>query len=422
MKFKRNEWPMKPIPRPVYEKQLIKYLNVPEIKILKGVRRCGKSTLLLMLKERLLSQGVAEHQVFYKSFDEYDVPLGADATWLKTQLDEALQRTESESPFYVLLDEVQTLPRWEDVIRRLYKRDNTQVFITGSNAHLLSSDLATYLSGRYIEIDIMPLQFREYKDFCDACGWSFPDEPVMLDSFLNYGGMPGLFQFEQDDVIGKEKMLSGIFDTVVMNDIALHARISDFELLSKLIRYVFSTSGNLFSTKRIVDTLSSYGRKTSSETVETYLDALEDAMVLNQCEQFGLAGKNVLRPLRKFYPIDTGLRGLTDGFQSPRNTDFKLENAVYNQLRFRGFNVKVGTLRKGEVDFVATKGNDRSYYQVALSVVDEKVLNRETASLEQINDSYPKTIITLDGILSGVTDSGIRIESFLDWSNMPNGG
>ncbi len=413
---------MKPVPRPAYEKQLIKYLNVPEIKILKGVRRCGKSTLLLMLKEHLLSQGVAERQVFYKSFDEYDVPIGADATWLKTQLDEALQKTEIGSKFYVLLDEVQTLPRWEDVIRRLYKRDNTQVFITGSNAHLLSSDLATYLSGRYIEIDVMPLQFCEYRDFCDVCGWSFSDESAMLDLFLNYGGMPGLFQFEQDDAIGKEKMLSGIFDTVVLNDIALHARVSDFELLSKLIRYAFSTSGNLFSTKKIVDTLSSYGRKTSSETVETYLAALETAMILNQCEQFGLAGKEILRPLRKFYPIDNGLRSLTDGFQSPKNVGFKLENAVYNQLRFRGYDVKVGTLKKGEVDFVATKGNDRSYYQVALSVVDEKVMDRELSSLEQVNDSYPKTIITLDGRLSGVTDSGIRIEDFLNWSASQHSG
>lgn len=408
---------MKPISRPTYEKQLIEYLSVPEIKILKGVRRCGKSTLLLMLKEHLLSQGVVEHQIFFKSLDEYDVPIGADAAWLKAQLDEALQNIKGETPFYVLLDEIQTLPHWEDVVRRLYKRNNTQVIITGSNAHLLSSDLATYLSGRYIEIDVMPLQFCEYKDFSDACGWLFPDGSAMLDSFLNYGGMPGLFQFEQNDSLGKQKMLSGIFDTVILNDIALHARISDFELLSRLIRYTFSTSGNLFSTKRIVDTLSACGKKTSSETVESYLSALENAMVLNQCEQFGLAGKDILRPLRKLYPIDNGLRGLTDGFQSPKNAGFKLENAVYNQLRFRGFDVKVGTLQKGEVDFVATKGNERFYYQVALSVVDPNILNRETRSLEQINDSYPKTVITLDGLLSGVTDSGIRIESFLDWSS-----
>ncbi len=411
---------MKLINRPKYEKQMIKYLNTSEIKILKGVRRCGKSTLLLILKEYLLSQGIAEHQVFYKSLDEYDVPIGADAEWLKSQLDEALQNVESESTFYVFLDEIQTLPHWEDVIRRLYKRNDTQIFITGSNAHMLSSDFATYLSGRYIEIDIMPLQFSEYKDFCDACGWSFSDESATLEFFLNYGGMPGLFQFEQDDLIGKQKMLSGIFDTVVLNDVALHERISDFELLSKLIRYAFSTSGNLFSTKKIVDALSSYGRRTSSETVESYLAALENAMILNQCEQFGLAGKSILRPLRKFYPIDNGLRSLTDGFQYPRNAGFKLENAVYNQLRSWGYSVKVGTLRKGEVDFVATKGSTRSYYQVALSVVDENVLNREISSLEQIHDSYPKTIITLDGLLSGTTESGIRIESFSNWSVMPN--
>lgn len=251
----------------------------------------------------------------------------------------------------------------------------------------------------------MPLQFSEYKDFCDACGWSFPDDSAMLASFLNYGGMPGLFQFEQDDTIGKEKMFSGIFDTVVLNDIALRSHISDFDLLSKLIRYTFSTSGNLFSTKKIADTLSSFGKKTSSETIESYLAALEHALVLNRCEQFGLAGKNILRPLRKFYPIDNGLRGLTDGFQSPKNAVYKLENAVYNQLRARGFDVRIGSLQKGEVDFVATKGNDRSYYQVALSVVDESVLNRELGSLEQIRDSYPKTVITLDGLLSGITDS-----------------
>ncbi len=362
--------------------------------------------------------GVSE-SMLYKLTSSKEIPhykpRGKMVYFAKEELDEWLVRVVEGEPLYVLLDEVQTIKDWEDVVRRLYKRPRTQVVLTGSNAHLLSSDLATHISGRYIELDVMPLQFDEYRTFCDACGWSFASDAAMFEAFLAYGGMPGLFQFDQDDLFGKEKMLSGIFDTVVMNDVALRTSVSDFDLLSKLIRYVFSTSGNLFSTKKVADALSAAGKKTASETVESYLTALRDALVLSECEQFGLAGKDILRPQRKFYPIDNGLRNLTSGFQSAADAGFKLECLVYNQLRARGYDVKVGLLLKGEVDFVAVRGTERSYYQVALSVVDDGVLEREKASLEAIDDSFPKTILTLDGLRSGCTETGIRIESVLKW-------
>lgn len=403
--------------RPYYEELLVRYLNLPEVKILKGVRRCGKSTLLLALRERLLAEGVPEPQVLYRSFDEYEVPINADAAWLKAQIDEAVARVRPESALYVLLDEIQTVRGWEDVIRRLYKRENTQVFLTGSNAHLLSSDLATHISGRYIELDVMPLQFKEYRAFCEARGWVFPSEEAMFGHYLTFGGMPGLFQFDQDDYFGKERMLSGIFDTVVMNDVAIHSRVSDFSLLSKLIKYVFSTSGNLLSVKKVADALSAAGKRTAPETVDSYLAALEDALVVNGCEQFGLAGKDILRPRKKYYPIDNGLRNLTSGLQSADDLGFKLEGLVYNQLRAWGFDVKIGSLQKGEVDFVAIKNGKRSYIQVTLSVLDESVFRREVTQLEAVADSFPKTILVMDGFRLGYTNSGVRIQNVIDWCN-----
>lgn len=403
------------IHRPTYENLLIKYLTLPEIKILKGVRRCGKSSLLMLLRKHLLSNGIGENQILYCSFDEYEVPIDADAAWLKAQVDKALRNADAKSTFFVLLDEVQAIRNWEEVVRRLYKKSNVQIYLTGSNAHLLSSDLATLLSGRYIELEVMPLQFEEYQEFCKHVGWSFSNDFSQFEHFLAYGGMPGLFQFEQNDAFGKERMLSGIFDTVIMNDIALHSRVSDYPLLSKLIRYVLSTSGNLLSVKKVADTLSASGKKTSSETVEAYLSALESALILNSCEQYGLAGRELLRPRRKFYAIDNGLRNLADGFSVTKNIGFKLENVVYNQLRHWGFDVRVGALLQGEVDFVAIRGAERLYIQVSASVVDEAVMERETAALNRINDSFPKMILTLDGLMSGITDKGIRIQSVMEW-------
>lgn len=406
---------MVPIHRPYYEDLLMKYMQLPEIKILKGVRRCGKSTLLTILHENLCAKGVNPAQIFYRSFDEYEVPIKADAVWLKAQIDDALARTDENKTFYVLLDEIQTVDSWEEVVRRLYRRTDTQIVLTGSNAHLLSSDLATHLAGRYIELEVMPLQFSEYRSFCDFYGWSFNSELAMFESFLSYGGMPGLFQFDQHDTFGKERMLSGIFDTVVMNDVALRTRVSDFTLLSKLIRYVFSTSGNLFSVKKVSDALSSAGKKTSPDTVEIYLEALENALILNGCEQYGLCGKNVLRPLRKFYPIDNGLRNLTSGFQATNDTGYKLENIVYNELRHRGYDIKVGALSNGEIDFVATKDAQHSYFQVTTSVADEAVMSRETSPLDKIGNSFPKTVLTMDGLLSGFTETGVCIQGISEW-------
>ncbi len=235
----------------------------------------------------------------------------------------------------MLLDEVQEVEHWEEVVRRLRARPGTQVTITGSNSRVLSGELATFLSGRYVEIPVYPLSFAEYRAFAETAHWATSSTDELFTDYLAWGGMPGLFAFGRGDEGAYERLLSGVFDTVILKDVLERSGVQDPELLNRLVRYTFSTSGNLFSTKRVVDALAGSGRKASQQTVDNYLRALENALVVKACEQTGLLGKEILRPLRKFYPVDTGLRNLTIGFSRTRDVGFQLENVVYNELRRR---------------------------------------------------------------------------------------
>lgn len=403
------------VPRPHYDALLAHYAQTPEIKVLKGVRRCGKSSLLTLFARNLVAGGISPRNVCHVRLDGYDVPLGADASWLMERVARVLDEADSNQTTYVLLDEVQEVQHWEDVVRRLRARPNTQVTITGSNARVLSGELATLIAGRYVEIPVYPLSFAEYRAFADAAGWEAPSAESLFADYLAWGGMPGLFAFARGDEVAYERLLSGIFDTVILKDVLERTGVQDPDLLDRLVRYTFSTSGNLFSTKRVVDALASSGRKASQQTVETYLRALQNALVMAVCEQEGIAGKEILRPLRKFYPVDTGLRNLTIGFSRTHDVGFQLENVAYNELRRRGYAVRVGSLRAGEVDFVAARRDERLYVQVTQSVLDEATYVRELAPLEAVNDSFPKLVLVADHWRTGVTSTGVRIRNIVDW-------
>ena len=227
--------------------------------------------------------------------------------------------------------------------------------------------------------------------------------------------MPALFSYARGEVASYERVLSGIFDTVILKDVVARSHVKDVDLLAKIVRYVFSTSGNLFSTKRVVDALVSSGRKVSQETVDNYLSALVDAKVMAECEQLGLAGKDVLRPQRKFYPVDNGLRNLTIGFNRTRDMGYQLEAVVFNELVRRGWRVNVGTLPSGEVDLVAERRDERIYIQVCQSVLDDTTFSREVAPLESVHDSFPKIVLVADRWKLGTTPSGVRIQNLMDW-------
>ena len=403
------------VARPLYDATIDSFIGTPEVKVLVGVRRCGKSSLLSLLARRLQKRGVDERHIVQLRLDGYDVPLNPDARWLDAQIRPRLVEVAADETVYVLLDEVQEVQGWEDVVRRVNSLPNTQVFITGSNARLLSGELATLLSGRYVEIPVYPLGFGEYLDFAGAFGWDSSSRESLLADYVAFGGMPALFSYARGDVAAYERVLSGIFDTVILKDVVARVHVKDVDLLAKIVRYVFSTSGNLFSTRSVVNVLASSGRKASQETVDNYLAALVDAKVMAECEQRGLAGKDVLRPQRKFYPVDNGLRNLTIGFNRTRDVGYQLEAVVFNELVRRGWEVNVGALSSGEVDFVAQRRDERVYIQVCQSVLDDATFNREVAPLEAVRNSFTKMVLVADAWRLGVTPRGIRVQNLADW-------
>ncbi len=407
--------PAIPIPRPSYERALLETVDNPAIKVLTGIRRCGKSTLLKMFSRHLTEEGLPESNILYRSMDSFGVPLEPDAQWLDSLLAQALDAADGDHPLYVFLDEIQEVPGWERPLRRLHSDGRARIYLTGSNAFLLSSDLATYLSGRYVELPVYPLSYNEFSYFSERYEIGAPaDSQRRFSTYLRFGGMPGLFDAHAFDATSAARELTAIRDTVLLNDVAKRFNIRDINLLEKLMRYVYSTSGNLFSANRVSGALTSMGRKTNAETVDNYLDALKRAFALYECVQCGLRGKEVLQPQRKYYAPDTGLRNLSTGF-AMQDVGFQLENAVYIELLRRGYEVSVGKLPTGEIDFVAVRQSERIYIQVCDSLLDEKTMAREVSSLDAVNDAFPKLLLTRDPLAGGVTDTGVRIEQVEQW-------
>ena len=415
----RTSSPPSYIPRPELLNRLLEHRGTPDVKVIIGVRRCGKSTALAMLADAFTQDGVPRRNIFYKRFDAFDIPLDYDAADLHAALIEAASQADDAHPFVVMLDEIQDVPGWEKVVRRLHTRDNTDVYITGSNANLLSSDLATYLTGRYIEIPAFPLSFGEYVDFShrlsDTKNASVDD---LLAEYLLYGGMPGLFSLRTRtaETIGAE--LRDVYQSILFKDVAQRYGIRDLDGLGKLSRFLFSTSGSLFSARNVANTLTSAGRSISAGGVSNQVEALRHAFLLYRADQEGMQGKTVLRPLSKYYPVDNGFRGLVTGF-SPRDVGARLECAVYMELIRRGYAVSIGTSDKAEIDFITSRtdmrGTSRQYIQVTASLLDDNTRAREFAPLRALTDAFPRLIITLDPYSAGISDEGIIVTSAKDW-------
>lgn len=404
------------IRRPHYERLVMRHFETPLIKVLTGVRRCGKSSLLKLIAEEARRRGANERNIITVRMDEFGMPLHPTSDWLAHRISERLEQADPEQTAYVFLDEIQDVPDWERVVRQLETRERTDVYITGSNAYLLSTELSTLLAGRTVEITVNPLSFGEFLNFKQRNGIGIGSANDSLGEYLRFGGMPGQFGLAERTSETMTAFLEGIFDSVLLNDVAKRSNISDISLLEKLVAYLFGASGSLFSTKKIADTLCSIGRKTSQRTIESYIHALKNALILKEVPQFGLKGKAVLNPKRKFYAVDMGLRNYAAGFPT-EDIGFQLENVVCNELTKRGFDVTVGALpNKREIDFIAqTNDGERHYYQVSQSLVDDQVYERELAPLLQIADSFPKTVLTLDGFRCGITEDGIRIVKLTDW-------
>ena len=310
----------------------------------------------------------------------------------------------------VLLDEVQQVSSWERVINSFFVDANVDIFITGSNAYLLSSELSTLLSGRYVEIKMQPLSFKEYLEFLDS------DKEMSLqekfNQYLEYGGLPTIVELlDNPDTIGP--FLEGIYNTVLMKDVIERNGVRDAALLESILKFIAANIGSIVSTKKISDYLTSSGRKTTSDTIDNYLKMLENAFIIYKANRYDLKGKMFLKTLEKYYIVDIGIRNRLIGL---RNTDYGhvLENIVYLELLRRGYEVSIGKIGSLEVDFVASKPNEKIYYQVSATIMDEKTRERELRPLESISDNYPKYILTMDQIVFN-DYSGIRVKNIIDF-------
>ncbi|RGL72721.1 ATP-binding protein [Collinsella sp. TF05-9AC] len=401
------------IERPRYQKLLESYKGTPSVKVLQGVRRCGKSTLLDIYRKSLLDGGVEDRNVFCRKLDSLAVGLDVTAETLLDDFTRFYALADSNLPVYVFLDEIQEVDGWEKVVRKLRAQPGVDVYVTGSNADVLSRELATLLAGRCTTLDVHPLSFAEYLEFWKARRGALDSVDEAFAYYLRYGGMPGLFYVPEGEEFWRRE-LRGIYESVLLKDVALRCAVRDMVALDRLARYVLMMGGNLFSTRKVASALAASGLKVSPSTVDGYLDALAKAYLVYPCMQEGLAGKKVLAPQRKFYAVDSGLTGLARDFRA-RDTGYALEGAVHMELVRRGYSVAVGTLLAGEVDFVARRHDETVYVQVSQTILAEETYAREVEPLEAIRDSFPKVIITLDRVGLGTTKTGIKIVNAVDW-------
>lgn len=393
------------INREEYLDELIRWKDKDLIKVVTGIRRCGKSTLFDLFIDYLKMSGVKSNQIIYINLEDADYDF-KDYKELYHFINEKII---SEDNFYVFLDEVQNVPGFQRAVDSLYIKKNVDVYITGSNAYLLSGELATLLSGRYIEIKMLPLSFKEYVSAFDNNNY----QQLFLD-YMRNGGMPGNINILKSNVNDLDKYLDGIFSTIVYKDIMARNNITDKLLLESVIKYIFDSIGSPVSIKKISDTLTSKGISTSNHTVENYITALLESFLIYKAERFDVKGKNLLARDYKYYVVDSGLRSYLLGKKADSDMGHILENIVYLELLRRGYKVYVGKVDDLEVDFVAENRDGLRYYQVALTVRDEKVLERELRSLQKTGDHYPKTLLTLDMDLETDYD-GIKKINVVDW-------
>lgn len=393
------------IQRKEYMNKLIAFKDKQLIKIVTGIRRCGKSTLLEIYQNWLLEHGTEKAQIISINFEDIDFEELTDYRRLYSYLKERLVPGKVT---YIFLDEIQHVEDFPKVVDSLYIKKNVDIYITGSNAYMLSSEIATLISGRYVQIEMLPLSFKEYME---STG-SMADRGVKYAEYLENSSFPYTLALKgQPDEI--RDYLEGLYNTIVVKDIVSRKKITDTVMLKSVLRFVFDNIGNPLSSKKIADTMTSDGRKIDTKTVEKYLEALAESYVIYQAKRYNIKGKQYLKTLEKYYVVDIGLRYMLLGSRQ-MDAGHILENVVYLELLRRGYDVYVGKINSFEVDFVAQNSKGTWYYQVALSVRDEKTLERELRPLMAIRDHYPKMILTLDDDPEAQYD-GIRRVNARDW-------
>ena len=397
-----------------YLDQLKKWKDKSVIKVITGIRRCGKSTLLELYREYLKTQGVTDDQIISINFEELEYEELLDYKALYNFIKERLHESKTT---YIFLDEIQQVENFQKAVDSLYVKKNVDVYITGSNAYLLSGELATLLSGRYIEINMLPLSFAE---FCELR--SGGDKDALLAEYMQNGGLPYIASLENDaEMI--DTYLEGIYNTVIVKDVEERAKrkekdpnkrkITDAALLKNISRFLANSIGSPISIKSIADYVTSSGRKTSPNTVDDYVEALVEPYIFYPAERYDVIGKQLLKKNQKMYIVDLGLRRHLLARQK-YDLGFSLENIIFFELLRRGYSVNIGKVGVTEIDFVAKKNDEIRYYQVTASMTERSTFDREMAPLQNISDNYPKTVITLDRFTLG-NYGGIEVVNAIDW-------
>lgn len=392
--------------RDKYLDQLIEVKDLNLIKVITGVRRCGKSTLLLQYKDYLLENGIKDSDILYMSFES--------AEWYEIKdykdLYNYIKSKYHDKKIYLLLDEVQNVEDWEKAVNSLLVDINCDIYITGSNAYLLSSELTTLLAGRVYTINMYPFSFSEYLQINNNT--NSQDKYQLFNDYLKYGGMPMLINMKDNERL-KTNYLADIKDVVLKKDIIARNKIKDVVFLDNLLRYMSTVIGTLINPSSISDFMKKNGSNIDNETVDKYLKMIENAYFIYRVPRYELKGKQLLKTQGKYYFVDNGLKNVLAGFSS-YDTGSSYENIVYMELLRRGYEVYVGKYNDLEIDFVAISPNEKIYYQVTRSLLSEDVENREKKSLLAINDNYKKVILTMDMAYNKIIE-GIEVKNIVDF-------
>ncbi|MBS5945662.1 MAG: ATP-binding protein [Peptoniphilus harei] len=388
-----------------YIEKIKKFIDKPIVKILTGMRRVGKSTILNIIKDQVLKDVPDENKIYmnFESFEFFDIK---DANALKDYLSEKLK--DKEGKVYFFFDEIQLVKDWEKVVNGLRVSHNCDIYITGSNSKLISGDLATLLAGRYVEFEIQPFTFDEFSEIYRSSNLSREE---LFQKFIKIGGMPGLKYFNLEEEVS-QKYLNDIYNTVLVKDVLNYNNIRDVDIFNRILSFAMQNIGTNFSASAIRNYLKSENRNISVDTVLNYLEYCNKAFVLKKVPRYDLGGKKLLKVDEKYYLTDHGFRQ-SMGFSNVIDIEKTLENIVYIELLSRGYNVKIGKVKDREIDFVAKKGEDVSYFQIAYLMENEKTRNREFGAYDLVTDNYPKYVLSMDKL--DFSQRGIVHKNIIDF-------
>ena len=399
------------IKRNLYLEEIKKYINKPIIKVITGMRRSGKSMILKLIQEELQNIGIVKENIIYMNFESLTF---MDIKDFKALYKHIIEKTsDKKGKIYILLDEIQEVKGWEKAINSFLVDLDVDIYITGSNANLLSSELATYIAGRYVEIKIYPLSFQEYIDFVSE---NNKENSLSLDEYfsqyMNFGGLPGIhiFNYNKEEIY---QYLVDVYNSILLRDVIARNNIRDIELLERVVLYIMDNIGNIFSAKSISDFLKNQGRKLSVETIYNYLKALENAFIISKVQRYDIKGKNILETQEKYYLSDLGFRHAKLGYQSNDISGY-LENIVFLELLRRKYKVNIAKQDNKEIDFVANLRDENLYLQVTYLLASPETIEREFSPLKSIKDNYPKMVLSMDNLPESNIE-GIKRKRIIDF-------